>query len=104
LRTVPWRNQRDRGKLKPGHDPDARIIYSVMNGCKIQLICYGVHKLRLSGSAPDASQWITWDDKPINEQTLTLLLRFDIHPDSLRPMEHRRHKRADHTPTLFEDD
>ncbi len=101
LRTNPWKEQRDSGRFIPGHQQNARIVYSVIAGQRIRIQCYGVHKLRLSGPTPDQSDWITWDDRPIEPVQLSQLLRYDLHPDSLRPMEHRSHKRATDMPALF---
>lgn len=101
LRTNRWKERRDGGQFQPGHPQNARVIYSIIAGQKVQLQCYGVHILRLSGATPDVSDWIKWDDKPISREQLLLLLRYDLHPDSLRPMEHRSHKRTVSMPALF---
>lgn len=101
LRTNPWKEQRDEGRFVAGHRQNVRIVSSVIAGQLIRIHCYGVHKLRISGATPDASDRLTWDDKPIDAAQLTKLLRYDLHPDSLRPMEHRSHKRALDMPGLF---
>jgi hypothetical protein len=93
VRTKAWKDQRVNGRFVPGHQQNVRLVYSVMAGRKVPVYCYGVHKLRISGATPDASDWMTWDDKPIGWDQLPQLLRFDLHPDSLRPLEHRSHKR-----------
>lgn len=98
LRTTPWREQRLNGQLIPGHSQNVRIVHSVLNGRPIQLLCYGIHKLRLSHGTPDDSEWMTWDNKTITSGQLVKLLRFDLHPDSLRRMEHRHHKRTPERP------
>jgi len=95
LRTTPWKEQRLGGRLISDHAQNTRIVYSVLNGRRVQILCYGIHKLRLSGGTPDDSEWMTWDDKKITTAQLVGLLRFDLHPDSLRKMENRHHK---HTP------
>lgn len=100
LRTTPWREQRDNGRFVSGHPQNVRIVHSWLNGSKVMLLCYGIHKLRLSHSTPDDSDWMTWDDKKIDRGILISLLRFDTHPDSLRPMEHRRHKFIPDHPVL----
>jgi hypothetical protein len=92
LRTTPWKEQRANGQLVAGHAQNVRIVYSVLNGRRVQLMCYGIHKLRLSNGTPDDSEWMTWDDKPISTDQLVGLLRFDLHPDSLNRLEHRHHK------------
>jgi hypothetical protein len=32
-----------------------------------------------------------WDEKPITQEQLTKLLRFDLDPDTLRPLDLRNH-------------
>jgi hypothetical protein len=94
LRTVAWKDQRTDGRFDPGHRQNARLVYSVIAGKKIQLQCYGVHRLTLSGATPDDSEWIQWDYTTLTGVTeLVEILRFDKNPDSLKPMEHRSHKR-----------
>lgn len=101
LRTNAWREQRADGRFVAGHRQNARIVYSYAAGRRVRIQCYGVHKLRMSGATPDDSGWITWDDKPVDAGQVVELLRYDLHPDSLRPMEHRSHKRVVDMPALF---
>jgi hypothetical protein len=93
IRTNPWKEQRDRGRFLPGHEQNVRLVYSVVAGKKTPVYCYGAHKLRLAGSTPDDSAWISWDDRTISPTELVKLLRYELHPDSLKPMEDRSHKR-----------
>lgn len=102
LRTNPWKEQRDNGQFVNGHQQNVRLVYSSMARRKVQVQCYGVHKLRLAGHVPNESDWITWDDKPVTAAQLMELLRYDLHPDSLLRMEHRSHKRSMEMPGLFE--
>jgi hypothetical protein len=103
IRTIlQWREKRDAGRFIPGHPPNVQLVTSFLNGRVIQLECYGVHKLRMSGAGPLDSAHMTWDNKPITTDQLTLLLRFDLNPDTLLPLEHRRHKRIDRSPALFD--
>lgn len=101
LRTKPWKERRDNGRFVPGHSQNQRSVYSVMAGKVVQVLCYGVHKWILSGTVVSDSEWMTWDDKPIDDDQLIQLLRFDLSPDTLRPMEHRVHKRVNDLPLLF---
>lgn len=94
LRTVPWKEQREEGRFVAGHRQNVRHVYASLSGRKVAIHCFGVHKLILSGSTPGDSDRITWDDRPIDGSQLVKLLRFDLSPDTLRPVEHRRHKRA----------
>jgi len=101
MRTKPWKEQRDAGRFMPGHQQNARIVYSHIAGQKIHCYSYGVHKLRLSDAKPDASDRITWDDKQISTPQLVQILRYDLSPDTLLPLEHRSHKRRDDAPALL---
>lgn len=102
LRTVAWKFQRDAGRFISGHPHNVRVVFSPYSGRNIQVINYGKHLLRLSGLTPDDSEWMTWDAKPINASQLVKLLRFDLLPDSLNPNEHRRRKRINRNPVLFD--
>jgi hypothetical protein len=100
LRTNTWKVQRDNGQFLNGHDQNSRIVRSSFAGRPVQVHCFGVHLLRLTGATPDTSDLIKWDRKTISRAELVELLRFDRSPDSLRLMEHRSHKRRDDHPTL----
>jgi hypothetical protein len=65
--------------------------YSVMANMEVNLRVYGVHVLRFSGLGPDDSDKIYWDEVLIDKEKLTGLLRFDIDPDTLRPLDLRSH-------------
>lgn len=52
---------------------------------------WGVHFLQMSGDCPATSDTIHWDRKPIDIWMLGKLLRFELNPDTLKPMEDRRH-------------
>lgn len=103
LRTKWWTEKRDNGRFVPGHSQNQREVYSVMADKVVQVLCFGVHKWILSGSVLSDSEWMTWDDKLIDGDQLLKLLRFDLSPDSLKPMEHREHKRmrANDLPLFF---
>ncbi len=61
---------------------------------------WGVHYIIMSGDAPDTSEWITWDRKPIDVTTLEELLRFERNPDTLAKRSDRRHHTASQTARL----
>lgn len=102
LRTKPFAEQRVGGRFVAGHRQNVRLIRSYSSGRPIQLHCYGVHLLRLSGSTPEDSEKITWDQHPVTKKQLVGLLRYDLDPDSLREIEHRSHKRKVDVPELFD--
>ncbi len=66
-------------------------VYSVINGRKVLLRHFGVHSLRFSGLGPEDSDWIKWDQKGIDIDQLTGLFRFDLDPDTLKPIDLRNH-------------
>lgn len=109
LRTKALREQRSAGAFVAGHQQNVRRVYSVIAGKVVQVHCYGVHKLRMSSASPEVSQWMTWSDGQGQERYITCeqlvqLFRFDISPDTLRPMEHREHKRRVEPPaSLFDE-
>jgi hypothetical protein len=81
-------------KWQAGNAPIKAV--SIKNRKKIFIRIYGVHLLQFSGLGPEDSTTIRWDGKNINEETLTSLLRFDLDPDTLRPIDLRSH----HSPGL----
>ena len=104
LRTNEWRAHRNPGdgRFSVGHRQNSRIVYSFLAGRQIRIICYGVHTLLLSGSTPEDSELICWDTTWIGVEELHQILRFDVSPDTLHPLEHRNHKRViGEQPTLF---
>ena len=52
---------------------------------------YGVHVLTFAGLGPEDSEWMKWDKQIIDEPTLTKIMRFDLDPDTLRPLDLRNH-------------
>lgn len=66
-------------------------VFSTLAGRDVQLRIFGVHVLRFSGMGPDDSETIHWDRTPIDVATLTALLRFDLDPDTLKPLDLRIH-------------
>lgn len=75
-------------------------VYSSFLGRKVNLKALGMHVLTFSGLGPDDSDLITWDKKKIDLPTLTKLLRFDLDPDTLRPLDLRNHHRTALTQNL----
>lgn len=66
-------------------------VFSVMSGKLVKVRAYGVHLLRFSALGPDDSDWIKWDQKEITVDQLTGLVRFDLDPDTLKPIDLRNH-------------
>ena len=78
--------------LQAGNGP-ARVR-SVMAGTDVTLKAFGVHVLTFSGLGPDDSDEIKWDSKQIDTDILTKILRFDLDPDTLMPIDFRNHHRT----------
>lgn len=89
-----------RGRHCGDHDPLASA-FSWLLGRNIRLRMFGGHLLRLSGSDPLDSERMTWDGKPITLQQLRALLRFELDPDSLQPIDWRRRYSSFEERTLF---
>lgn len=80
-------------------------VYSIYTKSKVVLRAFGVHVVTFEKLGPDDSQWIKWDGKEISADQLAALLRFDLDPDTLNPMDWRRHHqdRASSQVALFAD-
>jgi hypothetical protein len=91
-------------RYQAGHAPLKARSY--LAGRDVQVRLFGIHVLTFSGLGPSDSTWMTWDRKQINEEQLTRILRFDLDPDTLAPLELRVHhpdpKRG--VPRLFNDE
>jgi len=80
-------------------------VYSAMLRRVVQMRAYGMHVLTFSHLGPDDSEWMTWDRQQITEDQLIALLRFDLDPDTLGPLDLRRHHAPRSIgPGLFEEE
>jgi hypothetical protein len=67
-------------------------IYSTLLKRNVGYKAFGYHLLRISGTHPDNSDEIRWDDRHfITVNALVRLFRFELDPDTLQPMDWRRH-------------
>lgn len=66
-------------------------VRSAMRGGDVWLRAYGMHVLTFSGLGPDDSTEIIWDGKVIGVEQLVAILRFDLDPDTLGPLDLRSH-------------
>lgn len=85
---------RNRRSTPTKHDPqcgNTLKVVSTFSGKKAELRAYGMHVLRFSGLGPDDSKEMWWNKTRISVDQLTALLRFDLDPDSLRPIDLRNH-------------
>lgn len=68
-------------------------VWSPMSKSWVKVKAFGWHLLALSGRDPDLSESIVWDKSLVTLNDLIMLLRFDLHPDTLQPMDFRKHHR-----------
>jgi hypothetical protein len=93
------RTERRDGMFDEGHQQNIRLV---RDGAVI-VQCYGAHMLRYSGVSPDQSEWIMWDDRPVDLATVDGLLTFKLDPDTLKPLEaDTMHKPRVKEPGLFD--
>lgn len=61
------------------------------------VVFWGVHILAMSGDRPDNSGPMWWDKKPepIDQETLQAILRFEVDPFTLGPIDYRDHHRGE---------
>jgi hypothetical protein len=77
-------------------------VKSAMTMQDVMIRNFGVHTIRFSHSNPLDSVRIWWNKRLVNVAQLIKLLRFDLDPDTLRPMDMRIHQRKlPETPSLF---
>lgn len=107
------RNMHSARRGLHANQPVVTKVKSRVTGKPVAIRLLGGHLLRLSGSHPGDSTVIEWDgpaqlpgvyqaDKRISESTLCKLLRFELDPDTLRPMDLRRRYRSVKTLIGFE--
>lgn len=65
--------------------------YSHMAKRAVGVRAYGYHLVRMSGRTPDTSEWVMWDKTLVTVDVLEQILRFDLDPDTLRPIDFRVH-------------
>lgn len=87
------RNRRETPTKSLQHQTGSGVtsVFSTMRGRHVSLRAYGMHVLRFSGLGPEDSEEIVWDRTPITKDVLTSILRFDLDPDSLNPLDLRNH-------------
>jgi hypothetical protein len=75
-------------------------VFSSMQKREICLRVFGVHLLTFSGSGPEDSSVIMWNHQRITKEVLTKILRFDLDPDTLNPIDLRSHHKKHNQPVL----
>src|SRR5260370_31600476 len=84
-RTTPTKQARTHVNLS------SDSVYSPVSEKWIRVKALGYHLLRINGCTPDDSTKIQWDKKQTTKDTLLKILKFEAHPDTLRPMDLRNH-------------
>lgn len=88
------RNRKNTPTAKiPAKQADATVInkarsYILKRDVNVRL--FGFHLLQFQQTGPDDG-WIKWDNKPIDQETLAKLIRFDLDPDKITPLDLRNH-------------
>lgn len=95
------KHHKKRGRHCEDHDPLA-LAFSWLKGHAVRLKMFGGHLLQLSGADPIMSDYMWWDHKPITRTQLVALLRMELDPDSLLPIDWRRRYSAFNSETLFD--
>jgi len=87
------RNRRQTPTKELKHQAGGGVtkVWSIMNNTHVVLKAFGMHVLTFSGLGPEDSDWIKWDNRQIDEKVLTQLLRFDLDPDTLNPLDLKSH-------------
>lgn len=88
-------------KIPMQSNPHTLKIYSSFNLRYFHIRSFGGHVLRLSETTPDDSKTILWDEKKIDLDTLMKLLKFELNPDTLGPIDNRLHHKKENQPGLF---
>lgn len=89
------RNRRSNIYKVPRKQCDGHVhkVYSLVAKKNVWVRFYGVHGLYFSGTNPIDSESIQWDRRPIRIDQLIKLLRFELDPDSLTPIDLRIHQK-----------
>lgn len=84
-RSTPTKKCRSRASSTPS------TAYSLFRKTHVAVKALGYHLLKMNGSTPDNSTEIFWDRRQIDVGMLIDILRFEVHPDTLRKMDFRIH-------------
>lgn len=83
------RHKKRRGSHADNHTPAAKVK-SLITGKTTSLWLLGGHCLRMEAIDPPTSKWLLWDKHEIDHDTLIKLLRFELDPHKLQPIDWRR--------------
>lgn len=70
-----------------------RHAFSLLAGKRIEVRAFGGYLLTFEQTGPLDSKWMTWGRgrREITQDQLAALIRFDLDPDTLAPLDLRRH-------------
>lgn len=93
-----------QGTFAPGHERNKPRIVRDPDDPSILIQCYGSHLWVLERDTPDNSNWMTWNGRLVDVDTIIGLFNFERHPDNpSAPFEaEMMHKPRLKTPTLFD--
>jgi len=75
-------------------------VYSPLKRSDIRVRHFGIHLWRMQGATPEDSSWMKWDKQAIDTETLLAVLKYELDPDTLRPMDCRSHHKKPQQATL----
>lgn len=79
-----------RSKIQVPNRPTG--AYSTARERMVTCKAFGVHLLTFENTSPDNGT-MTWDRKAITRDQLVKLFRFELHPETLRVLDGRKHHR-----------
>jgi hypothetical protein len=83
LRNRKRNYHRDKQGRHAGERTPPCKCHSHMLKRDVRLWMFGGHLLRMSHNSPADSDWMTWDGTPLDAETLTRVLRFELDPDNI---------------------
>lgn len=106
----PWQSTDESGRFVVGHPANNRRAKAVIAGKTVEMKVLGHFCLRMSGTRPDNSEWMEWscgpkwnEGKRITLEQLQKLLRFELHPATLKPYDPARpHKKRKEPPSFLD--
>jgi len=83
--------------------PTINKVWSTRSHKWVRARLFGFHLLQFSDAGPEDSDKILWDRKKISIDQLVKLLKFELDPDSLRPLDLRIHHRKEEPPLFYKE-
>ena len=96
------RHRSKRGAHAENHTPVCKVK-SLISGKMNSLWLLGGHFLQMEHIDPKSSKWLKWDKKEIDLDVLVKLLRFELDPHKLQPIDWRRRTYTQQSLKMFTD-